>query len=80
MSKRGSSQIGTSGERDIDEPALIAAAKGGDREAFNQLVVRYQSLAYNVAYRVLSDEDAAADATQDAFFSAYRAIPRFRGG
>jgi len=64
----------------MDEPALIAAAKGGDREAFNKLVVHYQSLAYNVAYRVLGNGDAAADATQDAFLSAYRAIPRFRGG
>jgi RNA polymerase sigma factor (sigma-70 family) len=64
----------------VDESALIAAAQGGDREAFNQLVVHYQSLAYNVAYRILSDADAAADATQDAFLSAYRAISRFRGG
>jgi RNA polymerase sigma factor (sigma-70 family) len=64
----------------MDEPTLIAAAQGGDREAFNRLVVHYQSLAFNVAYRVLSDPDAAADATQDAFLSAYRAMPRFRGG
>jgi len=64
----------------MDESALIATAQGGDREAFNQLVVHYQSLAYNVAYRVLGDADAAADATQDAFISAYRAISRFRGG
>lgn len=64
----------------MDEPALIAAAQEGDRESFNQLVVHYQSLAYNVAYRVLSDPDAAADATQDAFISAYRALRHFRGG
>jgi len=64
----------------MDEQALIAAAKQGDREAFNQLVVHYQSMAYNVAYRILNDRDAAADATQDAFLSAYRAIARFRGG
>lgn len=64
----------------MDEPALIAAAQGGDREAFNQLVMHYQGLAYNVAYRVLSDPDAAADATQDAFVSAYRAMRHFRGG
>jgi RNA polymerase sigma-70 factor (ECF subfamily) len=64
----------------MDEPALIATAQEGDREAFNQLVVHYQSLAYNVAYRVLGDADAAADATQDAFLSAYRAISHFRGG
>jgi RNA polymerase sigma-70 factor (ECF subfamily) len=64
----------------MDEPALIAAAQDGDREAFNQLVVHYQGIAYNVAYRVLSDSEEAADATQDAFLSAYRAMSRFRGG
>jgi RNA polymerase sigma-70 factor (ECF subfamily) len=64
----------------VDESELIAAAQKGDREAFNQLVVHYQSLAYNVAYRVVGDGDAAADATQEAFISAYRAIARFRGG
>jgi RNA polymerase sigma-70 factor (ECF subfamily) len=64
----------------MDEQALISAAKKGDRRAFNQLVVHYQGLAYNVAYRILGDPEAAADATQDAFFSAYRAMPKFRGG
>ena len=64
----------------MDEPTLIAAAQQGDREAFNELVVHYQSLTYNVAYRVLGSQDAAADATQDAFLAAYRAIRGFRGG
>lgn len=64
----------------MDEAALVAAAKEGDREAFNRLVTHYQSLAYNVAYRIVGDREAAADATQDAFLSAYRALSRFRGG
>jgi RNA polymerase sigma factor (sigma-70 family) len=64
----------------MDEDALIAAAREGDARAFNQLVVHYQGLAYNVAYRILHDPDAAADATQDAFFSAFRAMGKFRGG
>jgi RNA polymerase sigma factor (sigma-70 family) len=64
----------------MDELALIASAQKGDLRAFNQLVVLYQSMAYNVAYRVLSDPDAAADATQDAFFSAFKAMKKFRGG
>jgi len=64
----------------MDEKALIAAAKGGDVRAFNQLVRQYQSLAYNVAYRILGDADASADATQDAFLSAYQGIGKFRGG
>jgi len=66
--------------RAMDEQALIASARKGDTRAFNQLVLLYQSMAYNVAYRVLSDPDAAADATQDAFLSAYKAMQQFRGG
>ena len=64
----------------MDEEALISAAQSGDVHAFNQLVRKYQRTAYNVAYRILSNEDAAADATQDAFISAFRAIDGFRGG
>jgi len=64
----------------MDEGALVAAAGKGDVRAFNQLVIRYQSIAYNLAYRILGDEDAASDATQDAFMSAFKAMPRFRGG
>ena len=64
----------------MEESALIAAAKRGDREAFNDLVIQYQSIAYNVAYRILGNVDAAADATQEAFLSAFKAVSQFRGG
>jgi len=64
----------------MDEEGLIAAAQQGDTTAFNRLVLHYQDLAYTVAYRIMSDPDAAADATQEAFISAYRGLPRFRHG
>ncbi|MGD9145630.1 MAG: sigma-70 family RNA polymerase sigma factor [Anaerolineae bacterium] len=64
----------------MDEQALIASAREGDVRAFNQLVMLYQSMVYNVAYRILSDPDAASDATQDAFLSAFKAMGKFRGG
>jgi len=64
----------------MDEKALVAAAQRGELPAFNQLVLQYQSLAYNVAYRIMGDADAATDATQDAFFKAYRALRDYRGG
>ncbi len=64
----------------MDEADLIAASQKGDTAAFNQLVWAYQERAYNLAYRMLGDPDAAADATQDAFLAAYRAIGGFRGG
>lgn len=64
----------------MDEPALIKQAQRGELEAFNQLVLSYQGLAFNVALRIMGDPASAADATQEAFISAYRAIRRHRGG
>lgn len=64
----------------MDEQALIAMARAGNPEAFNTLVRTYEDIAYNVAYRVLGHPDMAADATQDAFLAAYRALPAHRGG
>jgi len=64
----------------MDESKLIVAAQNGDLPAFNQLVLKHQTLAYNVAYRILGDPDLAADATQDAFIKAYKALGSFHGG
>jgi len=64
----------------VDEKALIAAARRGDTGSFNRLVSHYQDMVYNVAYRILGDADAAADASQDTFLSAYKAIANFKGG
>ena len=64
----------------MDEKALIDAARRGDVGSFNRLVLSYQSMVYNLAYRILGDGDAAADATQDAFISAFKGIGKFRGG
>src|SRR3990170_5467058 len=63
-----------------DEAAVIARAGAGDRTAFTQLMEHYQSACYGLAWRLLSDRDQAADATQDAFIHAYRAIGSYRGG
>ncbi len=63
----------------LNEPALVAAAKKGDLQAFNRLVLAYQELAYNVAYRILGDEERATDATQEAFLHSYRALSQFQG-
>jgi len=64
----------------MDEASLIAAAQQGKVDAFNELVLIYQQQVYNLAYRIMGDPASAADATQDAFVSAYRSIARFRGG
>jgi RNA polymerase sigma-70 factor, ECF subfamily len=64
----------------MDEAALIAGAQRGDLDAFNRLVLAYQDLAFNVAYRMLNDDAQAEDATQTAFLSAYRSLQSYRGG
>jgi RNA polymerase sigma factor (sigma-70 family) len=64
----------------VDEGALIQAAKEGDINSFNHLVVVYQDLVYNQAYRVMGEPEYAADATQEAFISAYKNLRSYRGG
>lgn len=61
------------------EHALIARGQQGDRAAFNALVEKYQGAAYALALRMLGDPDTACDVTQEAFFSAYRALATFHG-
>jgi RNA polymerase sigma-70 factor (ECF subfamily) len=64
----------------MDEPALILEAQRGDLDSFNSLVLAYQDMLFNTALRIMGDEDSAADATQEAFLSAFRAIKSYRGG
>jgi RNA polymerase sigma factor (sigma-70 family) len=64
----------------MDEISLIRDAQEGDLEAFNRLILAYQEMVYNQAYRVMGESDAAEDATQEAFISAYRKIHTYRGG
>ncbi len=64
----------------MDEVALIRSAQGGDLDAFNSLILIYQGSLFNTALRILSDEELAADITQDAFLSAFRSINSYRGG
>jgi len=64
----------------IGEEEMVAAAQQGDLSAFNQLVVFYEQRVFGLAYRMLGENEAAADATQDAFFQAYKALAQYRGG
>ena len=61
------------------EKTLIRAAQRGDLDAFNELILRYQSLLFGIALRLLNDEDVAADAVQEALISAFRRFHTFRG-
>ena len=60
-----------------DERTLITRAQRGDAEAFASLVRQYEQIAFRAAFLILRDQHEAADATQDAFVRAYRAIGAF---
>jgi RNA polymerase sigma-70 factor (ECF subfamily) len=63
---------------DVDE-VLVAQAARGNRDAFDELVKRYQSRMFQLV-RILTRGDAdAEDLVQDTFVRAYRAVRRFRG-
>ena len=59
---------------------LLERASDGDLDAFNDLVSCYQDHLYALVVRMVPDRDQASDAVQEAFFSAYRNLSRFRGG
>jgi len=67
-------------EHGAAESRALEAAQRGDPMAFNELVLTYQTTVFNVALRTLGHSEDAADATQETFLSAYRAIHEFRGG
>lgn len=67
-------------DQGVAESRALEAAQRGDTEAFNQLVLAYQTTVFNVALRTLGHVEDAADATQETFLAAYRAIREFRGG
>ena len=63
-----------------DEEALITAASNSDLDAFNQLVLSHQDLAYQHAYSLVGDTALAEDVTQESFIKAFQGLKTFRGG
>ena len=58
---------------------LVALAKEGDQQAFEELVRRTYSDSYTLALRLTGDEDDARDVVQESYLRAYRGLKRFRG-
>ena len=59
--------------------ALVAAAKGGDQQAFEMLVKRYRKRIFALALHICGSSSEADDITQDVFLKAYRALAEFEG-
>jgi RNA polymerase sigma-70 factor (ECF subfamily) len=62
-----------------DEPALLQRARSGDHAAFAALVDGHQRYVYNLALRVVNNEQEAQDLAQETFVRAWLALPNFRG-
>ncbi len=63
----------------VSDAELVERAKAGDADALQELVSRHHAAVFRTVLGMLRDDDAAADATQEAFVKALRALQRFRG-
>jgi RNA polymerase sigma factor (sigma-70 family) len=65
---------------DDTESGLVERARHGDIRAYEELVRRYQDVAFRLAYTILGSAEEAEDAAQEGFVRAYHALDRFRRG
>lgn len=64
---------------EVSEKKIIEKVLGGDANAFEELVLKYEKTVYNLALRMVGDRDDASDMTQEAFIKAYGSLSSFRG-
>lgn len=64
---------------ELSDTQLIERTLGGETEAFNLLVRRWERHIYGLTLRMLGRDEEARDATQETFLSAYRNLSKFRG-
>jgi RNA polymerase sigma-70 factor (ECF subfamily) len=62
---------------DLDH-ILISRILDGDDKSIRQLIERYSSMAYTLAYKILNNKEEAEEAAQDALIKALNGLPRFR--
>lgn len=63
----------------MTENELIERVRRGNRDAFTDLMEKYQTQIFNIAYGMLSDYEDASDATQEVFIKVYKSITSFKG-
>lgn len=57
---------------------LVAACRKGNRQAQFELYKLYAKAMYNVALRIVNDDDEAEDVLQEAFLDAFTRLESFR--
>ncbi len=63
-----------------EEHEIIKQCLNGDADQYAVLVDRHSAMAFNIAYRIVGDAEAAKDMAQESFISAYNALENFRFG
>ena len=76
MSNKIDEKNGTAADEDME---FVLLCQKGNGDAFEVLVERHQKKMFNIAYRITGDYEDAGEVTQEAFFSAFKAINKFRG-
>lgn len=63
-----------------NEITVVKKVLNGDVQAFEILVIKYQSPIYNLMFRIFRDENEAEDIAQEAFLKAFKKLNKFQGG
>jgi RNA polymerase sigma-70 factor (ECF subfamily) len=66
-------------EAALEDQRLLSALQAGDEVAYEQLIQRFQTPVYNLAYRLLGDQADASDVLQEVFLKVFRNVGHFRG-
>lgn len=66
-------------EAALEDRRLLFALQNGEEQAYEQLIQRFQSSVFNLAYRLLNDQADASDVLQEVFLKVFRSVHSFRG-
>ncbi len=64
----------------LPDKELIILVLKGDQQAYKELVDRYQSFVFTLAFRLLNSREDAEEVAQDVFVKAFRSLADFKGG
>ena len=73
-----SSAYSTYASQRIDENELVERFQNGEKEVFNQLVIRYQGKIYSLIYKYIPNAETARDLSQEVFIKAFQGMPNFK--
>jgi RNA polymerase sigma-70 factor (ECF subfamily) len=66
-------------EAALEDHRLLTGLQAGDETAYEQLIQRFQTPVYNLAWRLLNNPSDASDVVQEVFLKVFRSVGTFRG-